>query len=88
LGIELGLWESSTLQFRDLTRKVRELHEQIGEIGDSKVELVLLRSCASACKITHLLRAAAKDINGSALREFDAALRSALERIVGGLSSC
>jgi hypothetical protein len=83
LGIEFGLRESSTLQFRDLTRKVRELHEQIGEIGDSKVELVLLRSCASACKITHLLRAAAKDIDGSALREFDAALRTALERIVG-----
>jgi hypothetical protein len=81
LGIEFGLRESSTLQFLDLTRKVRELHEQ--QIGDWKVEFVVLRSCASACKITHLLRAAAKDIDGSALRDFDAAIRAALERIVG-----
>jgi hypothetical protein len=60
LRIDCGLSQSGTRQLREHTRKVRELNEHIGAIGDAKIELVLMRSCASACKIIHLLRTAPK----------------------------
>jgi hypothetical protein len=75
LDIDFDLHHNISCQFRDLKRKARELHEHIGAIEDARIEFVLLRSCASACKITNLLHAAAKDIDGSALREFDDLLR-------------
>ena len=56
-----------TRQFDEVCEKVSRVHEGIHSLGDGPSEVTLLRKCASACKVTHLLRAAGVNMNMASL---------------------
>ena len=71
----------STILWRNVLR-VLECQQLLSNLGNSQVELHLLRSCLSLCKINHLIRTVPSDVIGSQLSRFDAGLRSSLESVI------
>ena len=61
--------------------KVASLQDRLGGLGNSQVELHLLRSCLGVCKLNHLLHTISPNCVISQLERFDYNLRSALGRI-------
>ena len=64
--------------------KVRESLAALHDLGDSQIETALLRSCLALPKLSYVLRTCPPDHIQRAARNFDAALREALESILGG----
>ena len=62
--------------------RVLECQQLLSDLGNSQVELHLLHSCLSLCKINHLIRTVASDVIERQLSRFDAGLRSSLESII------
>ena len=71
---------SSTVQ--SLVDSVNDLHLDISLLQDPQAELHLLRSCASVCKLNHILRTVPYDLITSQLSSFDTNLRSTLSHIL------
>ena len=61
--------------------KVLESQTLLSNLEDPQVELHLLRSCQSICKINHLLRTVTPALLTDQLRRFDVGLRRSLEII-------
>ena len=61
--------------------KVLFYQDQLTDLEDPQVELLLLRSCLSLCKVNHLLRTVPSDKVNVHLERFDTKLRSCLEAI-------
>ena len=59
-----------------------ECQQLLSDLGNSQVELHLLRSCLSLCKINHLISTVPSDVIESQLSRFDAGLRSSLKSII------
>ncbi len=57
------------------------LHEKLAELDDAQSELLLLRQCASTCRISHLLRTVPLSKAPEAFDAFDASVLSVLSRI-------
>jgi len=72
LGVDVGDGGARNAQFSEAALATKSVHDAIGTLGDSGIELVLLRSCASVCKMTHLLRASGNAIDSRSLESFDA----------------
>jgi len=64
------------------SEKVAASQEKLSLIDDPQVELHLLRSCLSSCKVIHLLRTVPFTILKPLLYQFDHNLRSCLGRIM------
>ncbi len=62
--------------------RVLECQQLLSDLGNSQVELHLLRSCLSLCKINHLIRTVPSDVIESQLSRFDAGLQSSHESII------
>ena len=62
LGIDIDDAPDEDAQLDEANGTVSELHHALHELRDPGVELVLLRNCADACKVVHLLRAKGSDI--------------------------
>ena len=84
LGVDFGETHAPATQFRRATEAVSELHEALAQVEDTASELILLRKCADACKVVHLLRASGPSIDPAALGEYDSMLRRSLARCLGG----
>ena len=76
LGIDI---KQGDAQFQAACGQVAATREAIASLGDAATELVLTRSCADVCKVTHLLRAHGVDISDAAASGFDDGLASALQ---------
>ena len=61
--------------------KIWECQQNLQSLENPQVELHLLISCLSLCKINHLLRTVPHDKATSQLRRFDVNLRKSLEEI-------
>ena len=80
------VWGSEKLfqaYFSKKIKKIWKCQETLPSLENLKVELHLLRSCLSLCKIGYLLRTVPPDKAPSQLHEFDVNLRRSLEGIVG-----
>ena len=62
--------------------KIVAIQDKLVDLEDSQVELHLLRSCLSVCKVTHLLRCVPSSSLGSFPSHFDLRLRECLSRIL------
>ncbi|XP_062512057.1 uncharacterized protein LOC134187899 [Corticium candelabrum] len=62
--------------------KIWESQQRLQDIEDPQVELLLLRSCLSLCKLNHILRTVPPDKVLGQLQSFDINLRKTLESIV------
>jgi len=62
--------------------KVATIQDKLALLEDPQVELHLLRSCLSSCKIIHLLRTVPHSVLKPYLCQFDHNLRSCLSRIM------
>ena len=56
LGTDFGEEFNPCHQFREIAKKVADLHDALTLVEDTASELVLLRTCADVCKVVHLLR--------------------------------
>jgi len=77
---------SSRFVERELEKKLTELDQLVSllsEMPDRQGAFVLLRSCASNCKIVHLLRTLPPRDSLPLAKKFDAILRRGLEAIAG-----
>ena len=83
LGVEAGPG-AATEQFRATLQKVREMHGQLAQLGDARAELVLQRVSLDVCRINHLLRARAPEIDPGLLAEFDQLQRHTISATLGG----
>ncbi|GKC48899.1 hypothetical protein Tco_1071644 [Tanacetum coccineum] len=72
---------SSELVMKRVTKTI-VLMDTIARINDPQCELLLLRACAGISKLYFAMRTCSLRVFEMAQRSFDAALRSALERIV------
>ena len=61
--------------------KVLQCQRHLSDLENPQVELLLLLSCLSLCKINHLIRTVPSDIIMKQLSRFDAGLRCSLESI-------
>ena len=68
--------------FSKKIKKIWECQETLPSLEKPQVELHLLRSCLSLCKINHLLRTVPPDKAPSQLHEFDVNLLRSLDGIV------
>ena len=84
LGVDFGTDEAATSQFDQRILDCVDLHRGINNMGDAGTELVLVRKCANACKITNLLRATGPSISTDSLHQFDSALDGVVSRSLGG----
>ena len=64
--------------------KIKETLKIVHDMGDSQLETAILRSCLALPKVTYVLRTCPPSHIVSATREFDMAIREALEGILGG----
>ena len=86
-GLELlgsPLWGDDNF-FKELSScldKVAVTQDKLAMLDDPQVELHLLRSCLSSCKIIHLLRAVPLSVLRPFLYQFDHNLHSCLSRII------
>ena len=62
--------------------KIVAIQDKLVDLEDPQVELHLLRSCLSICKVTHLLRCVPSSSLGSFPSHFDLRLRECLSRIL------
>ena len=62
--------------------KIVAIQDKLVDLEDPQVELHLLRSCLSVCKVTHLLRCVPSSSLGSFPSHFDLRLRECLSRIL------
>ena len=62
--------------------KTASIQDKLAELGDPQIELNLLRSCLSVCKITHILRCVPSSSLGCFPSVFDSNLRNCLSRIL------
>ena len=62
--------------------KIVAIQDKLVDLEDPQVELHLLRSCLSICKVTHLLRCVPSSFLSSFLSRFDIRLRECLNRIL------
>ena len=62
--------------------KIVAMQDKLVDLEDPQVELHLLRSCLSVCKVTHLLRCVPSSSLGSFPSHFDLRLRECLSRIL------
>ncbi|GJW79511.1 putative reverse transcriptase domain-containing protein [Tanacetum coccineum] len=81
-----GFWpdedpRSSELVMKSVAKSI-ELIDVITDINDSQYELLLLRACAGISKLYFAMRTCLPRVFKRAQLSFDAALRSALERII------
>ena len=61
--------------------KVLDIQSHLNDIDNPQVELHLLRSCLSVCKVHHLLRTVTPGLADSEFSRFDRGLRQSLEVI-------
>ena len=61
--------------------KILSMQAHLDDLDDPQVELHLLRSCLSQCKLNSLLRTLPSDLAPEAFKRFDAGLRHSLETI-------
>ena len=83
LGAALGNLSFVQEHADALVEKAIALLEKIRKLANSQMELVLTRSCASAAKLTYLLRTTPTHIILDAIRKFDDELSEQLNLIVG-----
>ena len=82
LGVRLGA--PAEEQVQEAISKMAEVHEALGLVADSGVELTLARHCADACRLMHQLRARGPEISSGVLQTADQTICDMLHRIVGG----
>lgn len=83
LGSPLWGEESFYQEVVDSTiAKTLSLQSSILELEDAQVEMHLLRSCLSVCKVNHLLRTTPRFFIEEQLHKFDRGLRSTLADII------
>ena len=71
----------------DQVGKIRVFLERLQDMEDSHLETTLLRSCLSLPKFSYVLRTCPPSNICQATLSFDAAIREALESILGGTLS-
>ncbi|GKD38742.1 hypothetical protein Tco_1258949 [Tanacetum coccineum] len=72
---------SSELMMKRVAKSI-EVMDDVAKINDPQCELLLLRACAGASKLYFAMRTRSPRVFERAQWSFDAALRSALERII------
>jgi hypothetical protein len=83
LGTPFGSAGFCTEHTRKRKVKSEALMKSIAELDDRQAALLLIRHCSSFCKLAYSARTVPPDLHRSALREFSAELRKALEQILG-----
>ena len=81
------LWGSDSFFSHTISQVINQtkhLHSLLPSLEDPQVELHILRSCLSFCKINHLLRTVPPDIIIPYLPSFDTSVRSTLADILHG----
>ena len=69
---------------QDRVTKIRESLEILHEMGDSQLETTLIHSCLALPKFSYLISTCRPTYISQATRDFDVAMREALESILGG----
>ena len=68
--------------FKARVNRILEPQSHLSDLDDPQVELHLLRSCLSICKLNHLLRTTPPDRVLVQLQRFDEGLRHSLQAIL------
>ena len=82
IGVRLGV--PAEQQVQEAISKMAEVHEALGLVADSRVELTLAHHCADACQLMHQLRARGPEVSSEVLQAADQTICDMLRRIVGG----
>ena len=77
-GLE-GFMDNSV---KSKVNKVLSMQSHLSDIDDAQIELHLLRSCLSLCKINYLLRTIPPDLITTSYNLFDSGLHQSLESII------
>ena len=83
LGVETAPHAAREL-FQSASDSAETARKGILSIGSAPEELALLRTCADACKVQHLLRALGPEVPEDCLLEFDSMSDVALQTVLGG----
>ena len=84
LGCPIGPPDFCEEVFRDRIAKVKTALKALRDMGDSQLEITLLRSCLALPKVSFVLRACPPTHIHQAAADFDYAVREALESTLGG----
>ena len=84
LGCPIGPASLCEGVLQDRVAKTRECLEILHEMDDSQLETTLIRSCLALPKFSYLIRTCPPTYISRATRDFDVAMREALESILGG----
>jgi len=88
LGAPIGHAQyTETRTLAERVEKARPLLQAIASLDDPQTGLLLLRHCASYCKIVFALRVTPPQLLGSAAQAFDKAVRECLELLCTGQAS-
>ena len=68
--------------------KARPLLQELAALPDVQTALLLLRHCASFCRVAYSLRVTPPGVHANALRAFDAEVRACLEAVCTGPLTC
>ena len=68
--------------FKARVNRILEAQSHLSDLDDPQIELHLLRSCLSVCKLNHLLRTTPPDRVLGQLQRFDEGLRHSLQAIL------
>ena len=83
LGAPFGSTDFCTEHTRKRKQKAQELLDKLSALHDPQAALLLLRHCASFCKLSNSIRAVPPSLHRAALQEFSSDIHSALDQIVG-----
>jgi hypothetical protein len=83
LGVPLGSPEFVQRFLSDIVRDVQTFHERLKTLDAPQLEMVLLRLCGGATKVSHLLRCVPPDESGPMCRLVDASSEQALLHVMG-----
>ena len=86
LGSPVGNVSFCQRYFARKMTKFREVWSNIQKLEHLQTQALLLRYCASFCKVVHLFRSVPPDMLSDQLLQFDTEFRMAMESITGGVS--
>ena len=82
LGAPIGSAEFCRNIIAEKAKESNELLSKLPELGNPQVSTILLRTCASFCKLSHLARSVPPDVSAPALKKFDDSVRKCFEESV------
>jgi hypothetical protein len=82
LGVPVGSWQFCDQFLRDVATNVDNFHNRLKDLDSPQLALLLLRMCAGATKVAHILRCLPPDLTASLCRAVDESMDQQLLHIM------